>query len=299
MAAGRQARTTPIRVDGMTPARVDPLVSPEWLLDRAGDPDLVVVEVSFYQPDTAAYFSGHIDGAHYAYWKDLLWHELDREFARPTVLADRLGALGVGDETTLVLVGDPVQFATYAYWVLAMSGFEERTAVLDGGRETWARRAYPQTDDRPVAVRRTPTPGRADDTCRIGREGVLAGLEDPRRVLIDLRSAEEYSGERVAPLTAPFDHGAERRGHIPGARHLPREKLLTEEGTFKSPDELWAEFRQVGVSDDHEIVTSCRLSHRASLGWFVLTRLLGREHVRVYDGSWTEWGSIVGYPVER
>ena len=96
-----------------------------------------------------------------------------------------------------------------------------------------------------------------------------------------------------------FDHGAERRGHIPGARHLPREQLLTEEGTFKAPDELWAEFGKVGVSDEHEIVTSCRLSHRASLGWFVLTRLLGRGSVRVYDGSWTEWGSIVGYPVER
>lgn len=278
---------------------VDPLVSPEWLLDRVGDPDLVVLEVSFYQPDKAAYFTGHIDGAHYVYWKDLLWHELDREFASPAVLAERLGAFGVGDDTTLVLVGDPIQFATYAYWVLAMAGFEDRTAVLDGGHETWAARELPRTDDRPVAVPRTVTPGRADDTCRIGREGVLAGLEDPRRVLIDLRSAEEFSGERVAPLTAPFDHGAERRGHIPGARHLPREQLLTEEGIFKAPDELWAEFGKVGVSDEHEIVTSCRLSHRASLGWFVLTRLLGRDRVRVYDGSWTEWGSIVGYPVER
>ncbi len=278
---------------------VDPLVSPEWLRARVGDPDLVVLEVSFYQPDKAAYFAGHIEGAHYTYWKDLLWHDLDREFPTPEVLAGRLGVLGVGDDTTLVLVGDPVQFATYAYWVLAMAGFEERTAVLDGGHETWVARGYPMNRDRPVPLPRSVTPGRADDSCRIGRDEVLAGLEDPSQVLIDLRSAEEYSGERVAPLTAPFDHGAERRGHIPGARHLPRERLLNEDGTFKALDELGAEFVAVGVTDQHEVVTSCRLSHRASLGWFVLTRLLGRDRVRVYDGSWTEWGSIVGFPVER
>lgn len=278
---------------------VDPLVSPEWLLDRVGDPDLVVLEVSFYQPDKAAYFTGHIDGAHYIYWKDLLWHDLHREFPTPEVLAERLGAFGVGSETTLVLVGDPVQFATYAYWVLAMAGFEDRTAVLDGGHETWAGRGYPRSKDRPVPVPRTVAPGWADGSCRIGRDEVLAGLEDPNRVLVDLRSAEEFSGERVAPLTAPFDHGAERRGHIPGARHLPRELLLNEDGTFKALDELGAEFAAVGVTDQHEVVTSCRLSHRASLGWFVLTRLLGRDRVRVYDGSWTEWGSIVGFPVER
>lgn len=278
---------------------VGPLVSPEWLRERIGDPDLVVLEVSFYQPDKAAYFTGHIDGAQYTYWKDLLWHDLDREFPTPEVLAERLGSFGVGDGSTLVLVGDPVQFATYAYWVLAMGGFEDQTAVLDGGHETWAARGYLMNMDRTVPKPKTVTPGRVDDSCRIGRDEVLAGLDDPARLLIDLRSAEEYSGQRVAPLTAPFDHGAERRGHIPGARHLPRERLLQESGAFKPPDELTAEFAAVGVADHHEVVTSCRLSHRASLGWFVLTRLLGRERVRVYDGSWTEWGSIVGFPVER
>ncbi len=278
---------------------VGPLVSPEWLDAHLHDPDVAVVEVSFYQPDKAAYFTGHIAGAHYVYWKDFLWHEFDREFPSPEVMADRLGALGVGDESTLVMVGDPVQFATYGYWVLAMTGFEERVAVLDGGHETWVNRGLPLTDVLPVATPRTITPGPIDETCRIGREDVLAGLHDPARILIDLRSAEEFSGRRVAPLTAPFDHGAERRGHIPGARHLPRERLLNEDGTFKAPAQLQAEFAAAGVSEGHEVVTSCRLSHRASLGWFVLTRLLGRDRVRVYDGSWTEWGSIVGYPVER
>ena len=279
--------------------RVGPLVSPEWLVSRLDDPDVVVVEVSFYQPDKAAYFTGHIPGARYAYWKDLLWHELDREFPTSDVMSRRLGLLGVGDGTTLVLVGDPVQFATYAFWVLAMTGFEEQTAVLDGGHETWASRSYPLTTDQPVVEERTVTSGPGDDSCRIGRDEVLAGLHDPGRVLIDLRSDEEYTGARVAPLTAPFDHGAERRGHIPGARHLPRERLLNVDGTFKAFDQLQAEFVAVGATQGTEVVTSCRLSHRASLGWFVLTRLLGWDRVRVYDGSWTEWGSIVGYPIER
>lgn len=276
-----------------------PLVSPEWLAGRLADDALVILEVSFYEPDTAAYFNGHIPGAQYVYWKDLLWDERDRQFPDPSVMADRLGALGVGDESTLVLVGDPIQFATYAYWVLAMTGFEARAVVLDGGHDTWAERGLAMTDEVPAVASRTVTPGRIDDSCRIGRDEVLAGLDDPRRILVDLRSVEEYTGERVSPPTAPYDHGAERRGRIPGSRHLPHEDLLDSEGRFKTPDVLAAEFASVGMGPEHEVVTTCRLSHRASLGWFVLTRLLGRDRVRVYDGSWTEWGSIVGFPVER
>jgi len=278
---------------------IGPLTSPETLLARLGDSELVILEVSFYEPNGATYFTSHIPGARYEYWKDLLWHELEREFPTPDVMADRLGSLGVGDGTTLVLVGDPVQFATYAYWVLAMTGFEARATVLDGGRATWMNKGYPMTAELPVVEPHTVSPGPVDESSRIGRDEVLAGLNDPNRVLIDLRSGEEYSGERVAPLSAPFDHGAERRGHIPGARHLPIERLLRDDGTFKTPDELRTEFATLGVTDGKQVVTSCRLSHRASLGWFVLSRLLGRDHVRVYDGSWTEWGSIVGFPIER
>lgn len=276
-----------------------PLVSNEWLAERLDDPSVVVIEVSFYVPAQAAYFEGHIPGARYVYWKDLLWHSTDREFPTPEVMADRLGALGVGDDSTAVLVGDPIQFATYAYWVMAMTGLEERAVVLDGGHLTWAEQGRLLTMEEPVIEPRILTPGVADASSRIGRDEVRAGLDDPGRVLIDLRSVEEYRGERVAPLTAPFDYGAERRGHIPGARHLPHERLLREDGTFKAPAELQAELEAVGVVPDLDVVTSCRLSHRASLGWFVLTRLIGRDRVRVYDGSWTEWGSIVGFPVER
>jgi len=131
----------------------------------------------------------------------------------------------------------------------------------------------------------------------VGRDEVLAALGG-EALILDLRSPEEYRGERVAPLTAPFDHGAERRGRIPGARHLFYERLLAEDGTFLPPDELRAAFREAGLVDGGDVIAYCRLGHRASLGWFLLSELLGHDRVRVYDGSWTEWGSIVGVPVE-
>jgi len=278
---------------------VGPLVTNDWLAEHLDDPAVVVIEVSFYAPAKAAYFEGHIPGSRYVYWKDLLWHDTDREFATPEILAARLGALGVGDDTTAVLVGDPIQFAAYAYWIITMGGLEERVAVLDGGHRAWAEQGRPLTDDEPVVTARTLRAGVPDVSSRIGRDDVRAGLDDPGRVLVDLRSGEEFRGERVAPLTAPFDHGAERPGHIPGARHLPHDRLLESDGTFKSPQAIRAEFDAVGATTDREVVSTCRLSHRASLAWFLLTRLLATDRVLVYDGSWTEWGSIVGFPVER
>ncbi len=276
-----------------------PLLSPESLAARLGEPELVVLEVSFFEVPRADYATSHIPGARFSYWKDLLWHETQREFATSQVLADRLGPLGVGDDSTLVLVGDPLQFATYTYWVLTMAGLAEHAYVLDGGRRTWTARHLPTTSDVPPNAPQGLSAGQADHSSRIGRDEVREGLGRPERVLLDLRSLEEFTGQRVAPLSAPFDHGAERRGHIPGARHLPVERLLRDEGTFAGADELRGAFEDVGALDAGEVVTTCRLGHRASLGWFALTQLLGREHVRVYDGSWTEWGSIVGFPIEN
>jgi thiosulfate/3-mercaptopyruvate sulfurtransferase len=276
------------------------LVSPEWLERRLGDSSLVLLDVSFFPLPRAAHAKGHIPGAHHVFWKDLCWHSTDRQFPSPETMATRLAAVGVGEESTLVLIGDPFQFATYAYWVITMCGLENRAVVLDGGHQTWAEQGRPMTLEAPAApVPATLRPGRLDESARVGRDEVLAGLGDSRRVLIDLRSGEEYRGERVAPTSAPFDHGAERAGHIPGARHLFHERLLRGDGTFKDPDEIEAEFVTEGATADRDVVTYCRLSHRASLGWFALTRLGGRRNVRVYDGSWTEWGSMVGVPIER
>ncbi|NNC92355.1 MAG: sulfurtransferase [Acidimicrobiia bacterium] len=276
------------------------LVPLDWLEGRLGDPGVVLLEVSFYPPDKAAWFRGHIPGSRYVYWKDLCWHDSDRQFPEPGVMAQRLGRLGAGDDSTVVLIGDTIQFATYAYWVMSMTGLEERAVVLDGGHRTWEEQGRPMTMDepRPAQPRSLPV-GVSDHSSRVGRNDVLAGLSDAGRTLVDLRSGEEYRGERVAPLTAPFDHGAERGGHIPGARHLHHERLLRQDGTFRPPDEIEAEFAAVDAGPGQQVVTYCRLSHRASLGWFALTRLGERDDVKVYDGSWTEWGSMVGMPVEQ
>lgn len=278
----------------------NPVVSPDWLEARLGDPDLAILEISRYQPDEAAYFRGHIPGARYVFWKDFCWDDTERQFPTATEMARRLSALGVGDGTRLVLVGDTIQFATYPYWVLTMTGQERDVFVLDGGHQTWEMEQRPSIlDVPPDPIARSRSPGDEDWSSRIGRDEVLAGIGRADRMLLDLRSSEEYRGERVSPTSMAFDHGAERKGRIPGARHLYYERLLSATGTFKQPSDVEVELAAAGVGPDAEIVTYCRLSHRASLGWLVLTRILRRSGVRVYDGSWTEWGSMVGMPIDR
>lgn len=274
-----------------------PLVTAEELAGRFGEPGLAVLEVAF-DPSDAAFRERHVPGSRWAWWKELLWHETDRRFPEPETMAARLARLGVHGDAELVLVGDPIQFATYAYWVLHMLG--RRARVLDGGRARWLAGGFPvERGAPPSPAPAEHPPGRADFSASVGRDGVLAALAGDDVRIVDLRSPEEYRGERVAPPTAPFDHGAERRGHIPGARHLWFERLLAEDGTFRREAELREAFREVGVDDGAAVITYCRLSHRAALGWFVLHELLGHDDVRVYDGSWTEWGSMVGMPVER
>ena len=272
-----------------------PLIAAEELAARLGEPGVAVLEVAF-DPSDVPFREAHVPGSRWAHWKGLLWHATDRRFPEPETLAARLGALGIGGDDELVLVGDPIQFATYAYWVLGMLGRPAR--VLDGGRARWLSGGFPVEAGEPAPTEPVAHPaGEADLSSTIGRDEVLAALggETP---IVDLRSPEEFHGERVAPPFAPFDHGAERRGRIPGARHLWFERLLAGDGTFLPADELRAAFREAGLRNGGDVITYCRLGHRASLGWFVLHELLGHERVRVYDGSWTEWGSIVGVPVE-
>lgn len=260
----------------------------------------MLLEVSRYRPDQAAYHDGHIPGAHYVFWKDFCWHETDRQFPASSEMAARMGAFGVGDDETLVLIGDTLQFATYPYWVLTMAGQADGVRILDGGHQTWETQGRPMTTDTPDPPVSRQRRVRADDeSSRIGRDDLLTGLGAPGRTLIDLRSDEEYSGERVSPVTMEFDHGAERTGRIPGAVHLYYERFLAPDGTFLPADQIATELASEGIDGSDDIVTYCRLSHRASLGWLLLTRVLQWPRVRVYDGSWTEWGSIVGMPIER
>jgi thiosulfate/3-mercaptopyruvate sulfurtransferase len=272
------------------------LVSPAWLADRLGSPELRVIEVSS-MPDDAAYRAGHIPGAVWWYWKAALWHDTDREFPAPETMAARLGRIGVTPDTTLVLYGDPVQYGAYAFWVLSMYGHRD-LSLLDGAKTRWAADRRPLVTEIPNPARSRYPPRPVNGSGRVGRDDVRAGLDRPGRLLLDARSPEEYRGERVMPPPF-FDHGAERTGRIPGAVHLYFRELLDEDDTFKGEDELRRLLAARGASTDRDIVTYCRLSHRAALVWFALRHLLGYPKVRVYDGSWTEWGSIVGFPVER
>lgn len=274
-----------------------PLVSTAWLSEHLLDPSIRVIEVSREEVDPA-YDKGHIPGAVWWQWKAALWHESDREFPAPEEMAARLGRIGVSPETTVVIYGDPVQYGTYAFWVLTMCG-HRRLKLLDGGRKGWLKEGRPTTREvlglPPVDY----SAGQGDSSSRIGRDEILEGLSRAGRFLLDVRTPAEYKGERVRGQDP--DHGAERAGRIPGAAHLFFRHLLNENDTFKPAEELTSILKEVGASPENvkEIVTYCRLSHRASLAWFVMRFLLGWPNVRVYDGSWTEWGSIVGVPVEK
>ena len=274
-----------------------PLVSPDWLAERLHDPGIRIIEISSKSDDTV-YQEGHIPGAVWKFWKEFCWHESMREFPDPEEMGRRLGRLGAGRETTIVLYGDPVQYGSYAYWVLTMAGHPD-LRLLDGARTRWSGEGRPLSREAPNFDPVDYRSAEGDPSSRIGREDIRDNLDRPGRILLDVRSPEEYNGDRVMP-PPHFDHGAERKGRIPGAVHLYYRRLMNEDDTFKSVEELRAIFAEVGIAPGmkEEVAVYCRLSHRATLAWIAMRSLLGLTNVRIYDGSWTEWGSIVGFPIE-
>jgi thiosulfate/3-mercaptopyruvate sulfurtransferase len=282
-----------------TPAADAALVTPEWMAAHANDPNVRLFEVAgLSQDDEAAYRAGHIPGATGWKWKESLWDIRMREFPSPDDFAARLGAEGIGNNTTVVFYGEGIQFGIYAWWTFRYCGHSD-VRVLDGGRYAWrdeGRALTTEVPARPPAVNYRPVERR--ESMRIHRDDVLAALGNNSTVILDARSPEEYSGARVGGPGGP-DVGAVRYGRIPGARHLHYTDLLTADKRFKPADELASLVAARGVEPGKNVIAYCRMSHRATVIQFALMQILGRENVKVYDGSWTEWGNLVGVPIER
>lgn len=286
------------RKTGDAPAGSAALVEPSWLEAHLGDPNLRVIALDWQGRDS--YDESHIPGALYWNWKEMLWDPLKRDFPSPEVFAERCAAAGITNDTTVVFYGEPaVQFGSYAWWVFKYCGHRD-VRLLDGARTRWERERRPLTAEVPVVGPARYLPQRDPGTAhmRASRKEVLKAIGRGDTVILDHRSPEEYRGERFSPPSSP-NHGAERLGRIPGARHLYFTDLLTPDMRFREREELRGMLEGCGASADKSIISYCRLSHRASLAYFAMTELLGYENVRIYDGSWTEWGSIVGFPIER
>ncbi len=283
----------------MAAGKTSALVDPAWLHRRRNDPRVKVIEIAGTgQDQMQAYKAGHIPGAVCWQWKDMLWDSHRRDFPAPEDFARRCGAAGIGNDTTVVFYGEGVQFGFYAWWTFRYCG-HKNVKMLDGTRYRWAAEGRPLVADEPPPA--SPVEyqaGKRVERMRIHRDKVLGALRKESTLLLDGRSPEEYRGERVGGPGGP-DEGALRYGRIPGAKHLYFEELLDDKKAFKPITELEKLFQARGSGPDRDIIAYCRMSHRATVLYFALTQLLGYKNVKIYDGSWTEWGNLVGVPVER
>ena len=285
---------TPIAERGY--AHPDVLVDTQWVADHGAEPGIRIVESN---EDQLVYPSGHVPGAVEIDWTRDLNDQVERDYVDGAGFADLCGRLGITPETTVVFYGDKNNWwAAYAYWVFQLFG-HTRARLMDGGRIKWKQEGREMTREVPVYEPiEYPVPMRQDAPIRAFRRDVEAHLE-AGGAMVDVRSPEEYTGERLHMPDYP-NEGALRGGHIPGAKNVPWSRAVNEDGTFKSAAELEAIYLQEkGLSRQDDVVAYCRIGERSSHTWFVLTRLLGFPRVRNYDGSWTEWGNLVGAPVER
>jgi len=273
-------------------AHPERLVTTDWLAERLGQPGLVVVESD---EDVLLYETGHIPTAVKIDWHTDLNDPVVRDYIDGEQFAALLGSKGISRDTTVVIYGDKNNWwAAYALWVFTLFGHED-VRLLDGGRDLWIAEGRPLTTDvtevEPVEY---PVVERDDSVVRAFKDDVLAHFGNP---LIDVRSPEEYNGERTSAPAYP-EEGALRAGHIPTAASVPWARAAAPDGTFKTREELDAIYRgEAGLQDGDDVIAYCRIGERSSHTWFVLAHLLGFEKVRNYDGSWTEWGSAVRVPI--
>ena len=275
-------------------AHPERLVSTDWLQDHLDKPGLVVVESD---EDVLLYETGHIKGAVKIDWHTDLNDPVERDYIDGEAFAKLLGSKGISRDTTVVIYGDKNNWwAAYALWVFTLFGHED-VRLLDGGRIKWEAEGREYSTDVPTpAPVEYPVVERNDAPIRAYKDEVLAHLGNP---LIDVRSPEEYTGQRTTAPANP-EEGSLRGGHIPSAHNIPWGKAAADDGTFRPINELNALYREgVGLKDGDNIIAYCRIGERSSHTWFVLTHLLGLKGVRNYDGSWTEWGSAVRVPIVK
>jgi thiosulfate/3-mercaptopyruvate sulfurtransferase len=268
------------------------LVSTQWVADHLNDPNLRLLEVDV---DTAAYGQGHIQGAVGVNWTTQLGDPVRRDIPSPEAWAKLLGEAGVGPDTRIIFYGDNNNwFAAFAYWISRIYG-HENAALMNGGRKKWELENRPFSTD-PPSVPATTYPTRQPN---FQYRAYLKDVLDlpPGTALVDVRSPAEFSGEVIAP--PGMSETAQRAGHVPGAANIPWAQAANEDGTFKSPEQLRELYASKGVTTDKDVVAYCRIGERSSHTWFVLKELLGFRNVRNYDGSWTEYGSVVGVPIEN
>ncbi|MBV8194500.1 MAG: sulfurtransferase [Candidatus Dormibacteraeota bacterium] len=274
-------------------AKPDVLISTDDVAARLGQPNLHIVEID---EDTTAYDKGHIPGAVALNWRSDLQHPASRDVIDQAGMAALLGSKGISDNDEVILYGGNNNwFAAYAYWYLKYYG-HKRARLMNGGRKKWELEGRPLTTDVPDVKPVAYSAQAPDASIRAPRDEVISKVR--RSPMIDVRSPEEFSGALAAPAHLPQEV-AQRSGHIPGARNVPWSRAANDDGTFKSADELRALYvDQAGLKTDDDVVVYCRIGERSSHTWVVLHELLGFERVKNYDGSWTEYGSLVGVPIE-
>ncbi|GAA2018057.1 sulfurtransferase [Nakamurella flavida] len=273
-------------------SREDSLVTTAWAQDNLDTPGLVFVEVD---EDTSAYDTGHLPGAVKINWKTELQDAVRRDFVDREGFEKLLSSKGISNDDTVVLYGGNNNwFAAYALWYFKLYG-HDAVKLIDGGRKKWELDGRPLTTD---VSQRTPTSYTAaeqDLSIRAFRDEVVAAIGTQN--LVDVRSPDEFSGKLLAPAHLPQEQ-AQRGGHIPTALNVPWSKAANEDGTFKSDAELAELYGSVGLDDSKDTIAYCRIGERSSHTWFVLAELLGKKNVKNYDGSWTEYGSLIGVPVK-
>jgi len=276
-------------------AHPEVLVSTQWVAEHLDDPKIRLVEVDV---DSSAYDQGHIAGAVGWNWQTQLQDNIRRDLIDKAALEKLLGQSGISNDTTIVLYGDNNNwFAAYAFWQLKYYG-QKNLVLMNGGRKKWLEEKRPLSTGAPKVKPATCRAAGPDESVRARKEQVAAVVERKGGgQLVDVRSVDEFTGKIIAP--PGMTETAQRAGHIPGAANIPWAQAANEDGTFKSFDQLKQLYQGKGITGGEEVIAYCRIGERSSHTWFVLKYLLGYDNVKNYDGSWTEWGNLVGAPIEK